>query len=85
MRRGYCWEKLNSSAYRWELRREKSQKNITGPVSVIYWLAVTAVFLIYTFGPNGNGQPRYSWIIWAVAGVLYAAVLAGIKLIRNRK
>lgn len=66
-------------------RKEKSQKNITGPVSVIYWLAVTAVFLIYTFGPNGNGQPRYSWIIWAVAGVLYAAVLAGIKLIRNRK
>ena len=66
-------------------RREKSQKNITGPVSVIYWLAVTAVFLIYTFGPKGNGQPRYSWIIWAVAGVLYAAVLAGIKLIRNRK
>lgn len=66
-------------------RKEKSQKNITGPVSVIYWLAVTAVFLIYTFGPNGNGQTRYSWIIWAVAGVLYAAVLAGIKLIRNRK
>ena len=66
-------------------RREKSQKNITGPVSVIYWLAVTAVFLIYTFGPNGNGQPRYSWIIWAVAGVLYAAVLAVVKLIRSRK
>ncbi len=66
-------------------RREKSQKNITGPVSVIYWLVATAIFMIYTFGPNGNGQPRYSWIIWAVAGVLYAAVLAGIKLIRNRK
>lgn len=66
-------------------RREKSQKNITGPVSVIYWLVATAIFMIYTFGPKGNGQPRYSWIIWAVAGVLYAAVLAGIKLIRNRK
>lgn len=66
-------------------RKEKSRKSITGPVSVIYWLAVTAVFLIDTFGPNGNGQPRYSWIIWAVAGVLYAAVLAGIKLIRSRK
>lgn len=66
-------------------RREKSQKNITGPVSVIYWLVATAIFIIYTFGPKGNGQPRYSWIIWAVAGVLYAAVLAGIKLIRNRK
>ena len=66
-------------------RREKSQKNITGPVSVIYWLVATAIFMIYTFGPKGNGQPRYSWIIWAEAGVLYAAVLAGIKLIRNRK
>ena len=66
-------------------RYEKSRKNITGPVSVIYWLVVTAIFMLYTFGPNGNGQPKYSWIIWAVAGVLYAAVLAGIKLIRNRK
>lgn len=66
-------------------RKEKSRKSITGPVSVIYWLVATAIFMIYTFGPNGNGQPRYSWIIWAVAGVLYAAVLAGIKLIRNRK
>ncbi len=66
-------------------RSEKSRKNVAGPVSVIYWLAVTAVFLIYTFGPNGNGQPGYSWIIWAVAGVLYAAVLAVVKLIRSRK
>ena len=66
-------------------RDEKSRKNITGPVSVIYWLVVTAIFMLYTFGPNGNGQPKYSWIIWAIAGVLYAAVLAGIKLIRNRK
>ena len=66
-------------------RDEKSRKNITGPVSVIYWLVVTAIFMLYTLGPNGNGQPKYSWIIWAVAGVLYAAVLAGIKLIRNRK
>ena len=66
-------------------RSEKSRKNVTGSVSVIYWLAVTAVFMIYTFGPNGNGQPKYSWIIWAVAGVLYAAVLAVVKLIRSRK
>ena len=65
-------------------RDEKSRKNITGPVSVIYWLVVTAIFVLYTFGPNGNGQPRYSWIIWAIAGVLYAAVLAVIRLIKQR-
>ena len=65
-------------------RDEKSRKNITGPVSVIYWLVVTAIFMLYTFGPNGNGQPRYSWIIWAVAGVLYGAVMAVIRLIKQR-
>ena len=65
-------------------RYEKSRKNITGPVSVIYWLVVTAIFVLYTFGPNGNGQPRYSWIIWAVAGVLYGAVMAVIRLIKQR-
>lgn len=63
-------------------RYEKSRKNITGPVSVIYWLVVTAIFILYTFGPNGNGQPKYSWIIWAIAGVLYAAVLAVLKLLK---
>ena len=63
-------------------RYEKSRKNITGPVSVIYWLVVTAIFMLYTFGPNGNGQPKYSWIIWAIAGVLYAAVLAVLKLLK---
>ena len=65
-------------------RYEKSRKNITGPVSVIYWLVVTAIFVLYTFGPNGNGQPQYSWIIWAVAGVLYGAVMAVIRLIKQR-
>ena len=66
-------------------RRVNSQKNITGPVSVIFWLVPTAIFMIFTLGPKGHGQRRNSCFIWAVAGVLYAAVLAGIKLIRNRK
>ena len=66
-------------------RPQKKHHKLMGTVTMIYWLTATAVFLLYTYGPKGNGQPQYSWIIWAVAGVLYAAVLAGIKLIRNRK
>ena len=37
------------------------------------------------FGPLGNGQARNSWFIWAIAGVLYAAVLAVLRLIGNNK
>lgn len=64
-------------------RRNKKAAGTLGKISTIYWLCVTAIFLFYTFGPMGNGQPRYSWFIWAIAGVLYGAVMAVVKLIRK--
>ena len=66
-------------------RQRKAKSRLVSSVSVCYWLVVTAVFLFYTFGPLGNGQARYSWFIWAIAGVLYAAVLAVLRLIGNNK
>lgn len=66
-------------------RKEKSITSASGIVSTLYWCVVTAIFMIYTFGPNGNGQPKYSWVIWAVAGVLYPALLALLRLIRKMK
>lgn len=64
-------------------RENKRKSKFLGKISVIYWLIVTAVFLLYTFGPSGNGQPQYSWIIWAVGGVLYGAVVAAVKLVQK--
>ena len=66
-------------------RARKRGSSLRGAVSVIYWLTATAVFLFYTFGPRGNGQPQYSWFIWAIAGVLYAAVMAIVRLLEGRK
>ncbi len=57
-------------------RQVKAHKSVKGAVSVIYWVVVTAVFLFLTWGPRGNGQPRYSWMVWAIGGVLYAGVMA---------
>lgn len=48
-------------------------------LTAAYWLVVVTIFLWYTFGPNGNGQPQYSWFIWAIAGVLYAALVIAVK------
>lgn len=56
-------------------RARKAKSGIITAVSVCYWLVTTAVFMLYTYGPRGNAQPQSSWIIWAVAGVLYAAVM----------
>lgn len=67
-------------------RGQKKHRRVLGTVSTIYWLVAVAVFLVYTYGPSGNGQPQYSWIIWAVAGVLYAAVMGVVRLLlRGRK
>ena len=52
---------------------KKSRKHIKSTLSAVYWLIVTAVVMIYTYSPYGNGQIKYSWIFWAVAGVLYGA------------
>lgn len=65
-------------------RENKAKSRFVGAVSAAYWLVVTAVFLFYTFGPNGNGQPQYSWFIWAVAGVLYGALMAALSIYRKK-
>ena len=65
-------------------RQKKGRRSIKGAVNVVYWTVVTAVFLIWTWGPRGNGQPRYSWMVWAIAGVLYAAVMAVVEVIEQR-
>lgn len=62
-------------------RGQKKHHKVRGTVTTIYWLVAVAVFLVYTYGPSGNGQPQYSWIIWAVAGVLYAAVMGVVRLL----
>lgn len=63
-------------------RREKRGKGVLSAFSTAYWMAVTAIFLAISL-PTNSWQ--YSWVIWAVAGVLYPAVLCIIKAIGNRK
>lgn len=60
-------------------RPNKAIKSRINALTAAYWLVVVAIFLWYTFGPNGNGQPQYSWFIWAIGGVVYAALIIAVK------
>ena len=60
-------------------RGHKAVKGRLTALTAAYWLVVVAIFLWYTFGPNGNGQPQYSWFIWAIGGVVYAALVIAVK------
>lgn len=52
-------------------RKKKNSSRKLGVVSTVYWLVTTALFLLYSFCTQ---DWRNGWIIWPVAGVLYAAV-----------
>lgn len=65
--------------------KQKKNNILKSKISTIYWLVATAIFLYYTFGKNGNGQMQYSWIIWAIAGVLFGATMIVIDLINKRR
>lgn len=65
------------------VRPRKRQNGVVGAISSIYWLTVTAAYLLWTFGPWWDTQPQDTWILWAVAGVLYGAVMALVRGIRK--
>ena len=61
----------------------RSQKKVaSSPVTAIYWCAVTAIFLGYSFVTS---DWKHSWIIWVVAGVLFGGVSAGMAAYGRRK
>ena len=66
-------------------RGHKAVKGRLNALTAAYWLVVVAIFLWYTFGPNGNDQPQYSWFIWAIAGVVYAACVVAAKAFVRKK
>ncbi|MBR4331951.1 MAG: hypothetical protein IKP72_04685, partial [Clostridia bacterium] len=55
---------------------------LTGPLSAAYWMLVTAVFLAWSFWGN---HWDISWVIWPVAGVLYAALVPLFRVMAERK
>ena len=59
-------------------KKGKSNSKKLRPISGIYWGICTAIFLGISFIGNDWGR---SWIVWPIAGVLYAAVLGIVKLV----
>lgn len=62
-------------------RTGKARSDLRGTLSLIYWLCVTALFLFLAFGPSGSGQMEDYWLVWAIGGVLYAAVMGVVTLV----
>ena len=75
------WESFQKLLEEGDYTREKKKlrkKNRFLPP--IYWCTVTALFLGYSFITSDWGR---SWIIWPIAGVLYATVEAIAAVVRK--
>ena len=63
-------------------RSEKSKSPLVAGFSSIYWLLVTAIFLLFQFVIPGKWAD--AWKIWPIAGVLFAAIRVMINVTRKR-
>ncbi len=83
IRSGIIWASFEKLLQEGEYSKQgKKIASLLSPVSLVYWLGFTAVYLAYSL-PNDNWDE--SWIIWVVAGVLYPAVVAICSAIVQRR
>ena len=62
-------------------RAEKIEKRKNQYIDAIYWLAVTAGYLAYSFV---TGAWQRSWIVWPVAGLVYGIVTTVARMMRRK-
>lgn len=70
---------LQEEEYTWE-QKQTNRKLAWFPG--VYWLVVTAVYLAFSFS---TGRWNFTWIVWPVAGVLFAALYGILQALVKRK
>lgn len=61
--------------------KEKKEKAYLAPIETVYWTVVLAGYLTWSFITNKWG---ITWIVWPIAGVLFAALVAILKLFHQK-
>ena len=82
VRSGVVWDSFSILLEEDEYDREtKAGRHQYDAVARVYWLAVTAGYLAWSFITNDWGR---TWIVWPVAGVSYGIVLAVAHSLRKK-
>ena len=61
---------------------ETHSKRVMETISKIYWMTATAIYLAWGFRTMAW---KSTWMVWPIAGVLYAPVRSVCRLILDRK
>lgn len=57
---------------------KKQSSPLLGRISGIFWITATIVYLAWSFSTNDWHQ---TWMVWPIAGLLYAVVMIIAKMI----
>ncbi len=61
--------------------RDGKKVRVKGTVSAIFWLLATAVYLGWSFL---SGAWQLTWVVWPIAGILFAAAMCLCNLLLDR-
>ncbi|HAB00155.1 MAG TPA: XRE family transcriptional regulator [Ruminococcaceae bacterium] len=79
---GILWASFEKLLQEGEYSKEnKGKPSFASAIYTAYWIITTAVYSGYSMLSNNWGQ---SWIIWAVAGILFPAVVAITNAIEKK-
>jgi len=83
IRAGVRWASMQKLLQEGDFTREgKKKSKLEEIVGGVYWPIVAALYLGWSFL---TGEWHTTWIVWPVAGVLFAALTAIVKLITDKK
>lgn len=83
VKNGIIWTSFEKLLEEGDYSKEKKEEGKKfSNISTAYWLIATAIYLAYSFI---SYSWALSWIVWPVAGVLYPAMIAILKLFTNKK
>ncbi len=63
-------------------RRDERRARVRTTISTAYWLTATAVYLGWSFLTEGW---KTTWVVWPIAGILFAAVMSLCNLWMDRE
>lgn len=63
-------------------KRKKAEANYMQPIAEIYWMVVVVGYLSWSFIGYAWG---ISWVVWPIAGVLYATISSIVSVARHNR
>lgn len=80
---GVRWASMQRLLREGEFSKERKNKNqISELIASVYWLLATAIYLAWSFLSN---DWEITWVVWPVAGVVFAAVEIIYDFIEKKK